>query len=224
MDDIHPQEGHTPELNFGSHTSSLPRSLAGLRRGGAVWMLDVPTSKDLWLVSVMFIRLWPSLLCALFGYQPTTYTSCWSDWDPGWKSPGQSLRTFSLVLWFQAGYFINRAIWAASSKSLSQQQDFPGPSVVSCSKQCFLSTWEEELVRGSKKHKQSGSPLGPYMLSSLAPHPMSDCPGQYSFHSSTQLASCPLGKPVHVCVPGTTRMFLLTLSRKYLLMISTHWS
>lgn len=108
--------------------------------------------------------------------------------------PGQSLRTFSLVLWFQAGCFINRAIWAASSKSLSQQQDFPRPSVVSCSKQCFLSTWEEELARGSKNPRQSGSPGGLYMWSSLALHPMSDCPGQYSFHSSIQLASCPLGQ------------------------------
>lgn len=163
-------------------------------RGGAVGMLDVPIPKGLWLLPMMFIRLWPSLpLCRLFGYWPITYTS-WSNWDPESMRPGLSLRTFSLVLWLQAGYFINRAIWAASSRSLTQQQDFPGPSVVSCSKQCFLSTGEEELVRGSKNHRQSGSPVRPYMLSSLAPHPMSDCPGQYSFHSSIQLASCPLGQ------------------------------
>lgn len=107
-------------------------------------------------------------------------------------------------------------------KSLSQQEDCAGPPVGSCCKQCFLSMWEEGLVRGSKNHQQSASLPGPSLLSSLAPHPMSD-----SMHSVPPVPaffwpSGPLGEPVYVCVTRTTSRFLLIFSRSYLLIISVH--
>lgn len=43
--------------------------------------------------------------------------------------------------------FHQQCFMAASSTSLRQQQDFAGPSVVSCSKQCFLRTWEGTCLR-----------------------------------------------------------------------------
>lgn len=53
MDDIHPQEGHTPGLNFVSHTSVPSLSFAEKRSGRVVWMLYVPTPKE----PLVFIRL-----------------------------------------------------------------------------------------------------------------------------------------------------------------------
>ena len=108
-------------------------------------------------------------------------------------------------------------------KSLSQQEDCAGPPVVFCCKQCFLSMWEEGLIRGSKNHQQSASLLGPSM-SSLAPHPMSDSMPNIPSVPAFLWPSGPLGEPVHVCVTRTTRKFLLIFSRNYLLIISVHWS
>lgn len=108
-------------------------------------------------------------------------------------------------------------------KSLSQQEDCAGPPVISCCKQCFLSMWEEGLIRGSKNHQQSASPLGPSM-SSLASHPMSDPMHNIPSVPAFLWPSGPLGEPVHVCVTRTTRRFLLIFSRSYLLIISVHWS
>lgn len=133
---------------------------------------------------------------------------------------GQSLRTFSWIRWLQASYFIGRALWAVSSKNLSQQQDCTGPPVVPCSKWCSLSTWEEGLVSGSRNRRQSGSLLGPEMLSVPAPHLMADSPGQYCFHPACIRPPGPLGGPGHVCVTRTPRKFLFIFSRIDLLIFS----
>lgn len=139
--------------------------------GRALWMLYVPCPEGLWSLPVMPIRLSPSLSShTLFGYWPiTTTTGILNKWGLA--------KAWGLDLWFSDGRPTAsfKDLWADSSKSMSQQQDFAGPSVIS---------WGR-----TKNHRQSGSPLGPRCP---PPHLTSHSPGQRSFQPSTPLASWPL--------------------------------
>lgn len=159
---------------------------------------------------LLVIRLWPSLLAYTFWLLTRSLYKLLKlgSWmNEAWSKPNNIL--FDPLI---AGTLFHL-------KSLSQQEDCAGPPVISCCKQCFL-----RLIRGSKNHQQSASPLGPSILSSLAPHPMSDSMHNIPSVPAFLWPSGPLGEPVDVCVTRTTRRFLLIFSRSYLLKISVHWS
>lgn len=90
--------------------------------GRALWMLYVPCPEGLWSLPVMPIRLSPSLSShTLFGYWPiTTTTGILNKWGLA--------KAWGLDLWFSDSRptASSKDLWADSSKSMSQQQDFAG--------------------------------------------------------------------------------------------------
>lgn len=139
---------------------------AEMRRGGGVRMLDIPTPKGLWLVPMMFIRLWPSLsLRTHLGYRPIPYTS-WSNlgsWkNEAWTNPenllfgpsvlGRLLHQQSYMgsltakAWVNSRIFLDHlwfpALSSASSvrgrKNLSEDPRIPGTKALQWDLTCCL--------------------------------------------------------------------------------------